>query len=243
MDDHPIVKVEKGDTVIISATPIPGNEDLVMRTINYLFKRGGDVIYDAIAPVHVSGHANREELKLMLNLARPTYVIPVHGEYRHVAKYFDLAQEVGIPRENVFAMEVGDVLEVGPFGARKVEKVSAGDVLVDGIGVGDVGDIVLRDRRHLAHDGIFVVVVSIDRNTGDIVAGPDIISRGFIYMAEAEDLIEEARQLVVDTIGSLAVDAATEWTTAQSDVRAAVAKLLHSRTHRRPMVIPVIMEI
>jgi len=243
MDDHPIVRVEHGDMVIISATPIPGNEDLVMRTINHLFKRGAKVIYDPIAPVHVSGHGNREELKLMLNFIRPRYVVPVHGEYRHVAKYVELAEEVGIPTENVFALEVGDVLEVGPFGAQKVAKVPAGDVFVDGIGVGDVGDVVLRDRRHLAQDGIFIVVVGIDRNSGEIVAGPDIISRGFIYLEEAEDLMQEARQTVVETIEHLAVDAATEWATVQSDVRSAVAKLLYNRTRRRPMIVPVIMEV
>jgi ribonuclease J len=243
MDDHPIIKVEPGDTVIISATPIPGNEDLVMRTINHLFKRGADVIYHPMAPVHVSGHANREELKLMLNLIRPTYTVPVHGEHRHVAKYVELAEEMGISRERVFRMEVGDVLELDAEGARLVERVPAGDVLVDGIGVGDVGDVVLRDRRHLAYDGVFVIVVSIDRTTGEILAGPDIITRGFIFVEEAEDLIEETKQAVLSTIEGLTVDAATEWTTAQADVRAAVAKLLYARTHRRPMVIPVIMEV
>ncbi|HUV03816.1 MAG TPA: ribonuclease J [Armatimonadota bacterium] len=243
MDDHKKVKVEKGDTVIISATPIPGNEDLVARTINHLFKRGANVIYDPIAPVHVSGHGNREELKLMLNLTRPTYTVPVHGEYRHVAKYTELAEEMGIPRENVFVMEVGDVLEIGASGARLGDKVPAGDVLVDGIGVGDVGDIVLRDRRHLASDGIFMVVIGIDRTTGSVVAGPDIISRGFVYMDEAEELVEEAKKLALETIEGLTMDAATEWSTVKSDVRSALGKLLYSRTRRRPMVVPVIMEI
>ncbi|MDI6828741.1 MAG: ribonuclease J, partial [Armatimonadota bacterium] len=199
MDDHPIVKVQNGDTVIISATPIPGNEDLILRTINHLFKRGADVIYDTIAPVHVSGHGNREELKLMLNLTRPKYVVPIHGEYRHIVKYIELATEIGIPRENVFAMEVGDVLEINSVGAQIVEKVPAGDVLVDGIGVGDVGDVVLRDRRHLAQDGVFIIVLGIDKATGEIVAGPDIISRGFIYVEEAEDLIEDAKRVVKET--------------------------------------------
>ncbi|MCL6520504.1 MAG: ribonuclease J [Armatimonadetes bacterium] len=243
MDDHPIVKIQQGDTVIISATPIPGNEDLILRTINHLFKRGADVIYDAIAPVHVSGHGNREELKLMLNLTKPKYVVPVHGEHRHIAKYIELAVEMGIQRENVFAMEVGDVLEISQSNAQIVGKVPAGDVLVDGIGVGDVGDVVLRDRRHLAQDGVFIVVLGIDKATGDIVAGPDIISRGFIYLEEAEDLIEEVKEVVTQTIEGLAVDAATEWTTAKSDVRSAVAKLISSRTRRHPMILPVIMEI
>ena len=243
MDDHKKVKVEKGDTVIISATPIPGNEDLVARTINHLFKRGANVIYDPIAPVHVSGHGNREELKLMLSLTRPTYTVPVHGEHRHVAKYIELAEEMGIPRENVFAMEVGDVLEIGPSGVRLAGKVPAGDILVDGIGVGDVGDVVLRDRQHLAGDGIFIIVVGVDRTTGSVVAGPDVISRGFVYMEEAEELVEEAKKVALETIEGLTMDAATEWSTVKSDLRSALAKLLYSRTRRRPMVVPVIMEI
>ncbi len=243
MDEFPKVKVEPGDTVVISATPIPGNEDLVMRTVNHLFKRGAEVIYDPIAKVHVSGHANRDELKLMLNLTRPKYVVPVHGEYRHVAKYIELAEEMLIPRDHVFSMEVGDVLEIGPDGAAIAEKVSSGDVLVDGIGVGDVGDVVLRDRRHLAQDGIFVVVMSVDKATGELVAGPDLVSRGFVYMEEADELIEDAKQVVLDTLAETVVDAATEWSAVKDNVKKAVAKLLYSRTHRRPIVIPVMMEI
>jgi ribonuclease J len=241
--DHKKVRVDPGDTVIISATPIPGNEDLVARTINHLCKRGAKVIDDAIAPVHVSGHANREELKLMLNLTRPKYAIPVHGEYRHVARYVELAKEMGLSEECVFPMEVGDILELDSKGARKNGKVTSGDVLVDGIGVGDVGDIVLRDRRHLAYDGVFIFVMNIDKETGNVLAGPDIISRGFIFMEEAEDLIEEAKQVILSTVNDLTVDAVTEWSTAKSDLRSVVAKLLYNRTHRRPMVIPIITEI
>lgn len=243
MDDHNRVKAEPGDTVIISATPIPGNEDLVARTINHLFKRGADVVYDAIAPVHVSGHANREELKSMLNLTRPKYVIPFHGEHRHVAKYIELAAQMGVPRTNAFAMEVGDVLEIDCEGARMAEQIPAGRVLVDGIGVGDVGDVVLRDRRHLANDGMVVVVLGIDMAGGGIVAGPDIISRGFIYVDEAEDLMEEAKTVVTETIAGLTIDSAAEWATIKNSIRSAVGKLLYARTRRRPMVVPVIMEI
>ncbi len=243
IDEHKKIKIEKGDTVIISATPIPGNEDLVARTINHLFKRGADVIYDAIAPVHVSGHANQEDIKLMLNLTRPEYVIPVHGEYRHIAKFIELAEEMGIPREDTFAMEVGDVLEVDCSGARVSGKITAGDVLVDGIGVGDVGDIVLRDRRHLAHDGMFVIVIGIDRADGSVVAGPDITSRGFIFEEEAGELLEDAKALVLEELEGLEPDEATEWANVKADIRKAVAKLLYSRTHRRPMVLPVIMEV
>ena len=241
--EHEKVQVEKGDTVIISATPIPGNEDLVHRTVNHLFKRGADVIYDPSQPVHVSGHANRDELQLMLSMIQPKYVIPVHGEARHVVKYVRLAEEMGIPPENAFAMEVGDVLEVDSEGARMVEKVPAGDVLVDGIGVGDVGDVVLRDRRHLASDGIFTIVIGIDRTSGSILAGPDIVSRGFIYMEEAEELIEEAKAAVIEAVEKLNIDSPAELTTVKADMRSAVAKLLYAKTHRRPMVIPVIMEV
>lgn len=242
-NDHKKVKVDPGDTVIISATPIPGNEDLVARTINHLFARGAKVIYDGIAPVHVSGHANRDELRLMLNLTQPKYLIPVHGEPRHIARYTELAIEMGLPEENVFGLTVGDVLEIDERSAQINGKVSSGDVLVDGIGVGDVGDIVLRDRRHLAYDGVFIIVMSVNTETGELVAGPDIISRGFIYMEEAEELIEEAKQVVLSTLDSLTIDAETEWNNAKSDVRSAVAKLLYSRTHRRPMVLPIMMEI
>lgn len=243
-DDHKQVKVNPGDTVIISATPIPGNEDLVSRTINRLFRRGADVIYDPIERVHVSGHANREELKLMLSLTQPEYVIPVHGEHRHVAKFVDLAVSMGIDYDDVFALEVGDIVEIDDESAEILdERIPSGDILVDGIGVGDVGDIVLRDRRHLAGDGVFIVVLSIDTQSGELVAGPDVISRGFIFMEEAEELIEEARQVVLNTIEAHSSDAATEWSTIKADVRSAVAKLLYNRTHRRPMVLPIIMEI
>ncbi|MHB0913414.1 MAG: ribonuclease J [Armatimonadota bacterium] len=242
-DDHSKVKLEKGDTVVISATPIPGNEDLVARTINHLFKRGAEVIYDGADVVHVSGHANREELRLMLNLTQPKYAIPFHGEPRHVARYVELAKEVGLPEERVFSMEVGDVLEIDKDGARILPKVPSGDVLVDGIGVGDVGDVVLRDRRHLAHDGVFIVTVSIDRPSGEVVAGPEVISRGFIYEEEAEELLEETRELVLTTLQGLSADAASETSTIKADIRSAVQKFLYTRTHRRPMVIPIITEI
>jgi len=243
VDEHKKVKVVAGDTVIISATPIPGNEDLVSRTINRLFKRGANVIYDAVAPVHVSGHANREELKMMLSFIRPKYVIPVHGEQRHIARFTELAVEMGIPQERVFSMCVGDALEMDSDSAQLGEKVTAGDVLVDGIGVGDVGDVVLRDRRHLANDGIVMAVIGIDRSTGAMVAGPDIVSRGFIYVDENEELIEEAKQVVQETIDSLSAEENIEWSAAKTDIRSKLGKFLYTKTRRRPMVVPVIMEI
>ena len=222
---------------------IGGIEDAVAVGIHRLLLLGADVIYESMYDVHVSGHACQEEEKLILTLTKPQYFLPVHGEYRHVVKYAELAEEVLIPRENIFVMEVGDVLEIGPEGASITGKVASGDVLVDGIGVGDVGDVVLRDRRHLAQDGIFVIVLSIDKATGEIVAGPDVVSRGFVFMEEAEELIEEAKETVLNTVSEIEVDASTEWSAVKDDIRKAVAKLLYARTHRRPIVIPVLMEI
>lgn len=243
MDEHKKVKIDKGDTVIISATAIPGNEDLVSRTINRLFKRGAEVIYDPIERVHVSGHGNREDLKLMQNLIMPRYIVPYHGEPRHVAKYIEMANEMGYSSDRIFSLELGDVLEVTPCSAGIIGSVQAGSVLVDGIGIGDVGNIVLRDRRHLAADGIFIIVITVDRATGQIAAGPDIVSRGFIYMDEAEDFVEEVRQLVLSVMESIDPEEIAEWAGVKADIKSAVARFLYSRTHRRPIVIPVIMEI
>jgi len=243
VDDHKKVKVDPGDTVIISATPIPGNEDLVARTINRLFKRGAKVIYDAIAPVHVSGHANREELKLMINLTHPKYLAPVHGEYLHIARYKDLSREMGISPECVFGLEVGDVLQIDSMSARIKGKVPCGDVLVDGIGVGDVGDIVLRDRRHLACDGVVIIVLSIDGETGEMLSDADVISRGFIYAESSEELIADAKQVVTNAVANISADGDVDWSKSKDDVRSAVSKFLHSKTGRRPMVIPVVVEV
>ncbi|MCC6445980.1 MAG: ribonuclease J [Armatimonadetes bacterium] len=243
-DEHKQVKIIPGDTVIISATPIPGNEDLVMRTINHLFRRGANVIYDKIAPVHVSGHGNQEDLKLLVNLVRPQYIIPTHGEHRHVAQYIRMVEEMGIAPERIFKLDIGDVLEMDPeYGPMIVDKVTAGNILVDGIGVGDVSDVVLRDRLHLAQDGVFIVTVSIDKETGELLAGPEIISRGFIYMDASEELIEEARLKIQEELETLSTEEAIEWTAVKQDVRRVVGKFLYERTHRRPMVMPVIMEV
>ncbi|MDO8682017.1 MAG: ribonuclease J [Armatimonadota bacterium] len=244
MDGHKKVKITEGDTVIISATPIPGNEALVMRTINHLFRLGADVVYDAISPVHVSGHGNQEDLKLMLNLVRPKFVIPVHGEPRHMVKYRELAVSMGYAPESVIKLSIGDILETDGEKANISGKIADfGSIMVDGIGVGDVSDVVLRDRRHLSQDGIILVVMSIDSNTGEVAAGPDIISRGFVQLEQAEDLLEEAKSVVLDEVSSLSKEDATEWATVKSDVRSALAKFLYERTRRRPMVVPVIMEV
>ena len=232
-----------GDTVIMSASPIPGNEDLIFRTVNQLFRRGAEVIYEPAEGVHVSGHGNQEEIKFMLNLLRPKYLVPIHGEARHQARMVDLAASLGMDPSQVFALEVGDVLEVGPRSARVAGKVNAGSVLVDGLGVGDVGPVVLRDRRHLAEDGIVIVVVVIDQQSGQLMAGPDVITRGFVYAREAEDFLEEARATVRQTVTGLDAEEKAEWATVKSHVRAALNRFIYERIKRRPMVIPIIMEV
>ncbi|MFA5880907.1 MAG: ribonuclease J [Eubacteriales bacterium] len=243
MSDHRQVDILPGDTVIISATPIPGNEKLVARTIDHLFKQGADVIYESFSGTHVSGHPSQEELKMMLNLVKPKYFVPIHGEYRHLIKHANLAVEVGVPRENVFVAENGNVLEFRKNTARLNGRVTAGRVLVDGLGVGDVGNIVLRDRKQLSQDGILIVVVTINRESGTVVAGPDIVSRGFVYVRESEELIDEAKDKVKLALRKCKEKGITEWASIKSNVRDAVSKYLYEKTRRRPMILPIIMEI
>ncbi len=243
MSEHKKVNIIPGDTIIISASPIPGNEKLVARIINFLFKQGAQVIYEAFSGVHVSGHASQEELKLMLNMTRPRYFIPVHGEYRHLVKHAQLAEAVGVSKENIFLTEYGDVIEINHKGAQLAGKVTAGKVLVDGLGIGDVGNIVLRDRKLLSQDGILIVVVTIDRQTGHVVAGPDIVSRGFVYMRESEELMEEARTKVRDALEKCQSERISEWSNIKTNVRDVLSRYLYERTKRRPMVLPIIMEV
>lgn len=239
--EHKKVTIVPGDTVIISASAIPGNEKLVARTINHLFKQGARVIYESVSGVHVSGHASQEEQKLMLNLIKPKFFIPVHGEYRHLVQHARLAVDVGIDSENVVIAENGDTIEVSRNKIRVTGKVASGKVFVDGLGVGDVGNIVLRDRKQLSQDGILIVVVTIEKGTGKVVAGPDIISRGFVYVRESEALIEEARQKVKN-----ALERCTEysdWATTKNQIREILGKHLYERMKRRPMILPIIMEV
>lgn len=243
MDEHRKVEIVKGDTVLISASPIPGNEKLIGRTIDHLFKQGANVIYEAISGVHVSGHASQEELKLMLNLVRPKFFIPVHGEYRHLVHHAQLAKEVGVPSQNILIAENGMVLEFTKNSARMSGKVVAGKVLVDGLGVGDVGNIVLRDRKQLSEDGILIVVVTIDKKTAQVLAGPDIISRGFVYVRESEELMDQARERVKRALKKCQDEKQTEWSVIKSEVRDALSQFLFSRTRRRPMILPIIMEV
>ncbi|GAQ26203.1 MULTISPECIES: ribonuclease J [Tepidanaerobacter] len=243
MSEHKKVEIIPGDTVLISASAIPGNEKLISRTIDRLFKSGANVIYEPISGVHVSGHASQEELKLMINLVKPKFFIPVHGEYRHLVHHSRLAEEVGIPQENIFITENGRILEFTKDSCRFAGRVTAGKVLVDGLGVGDVGNIVLRDRRQLSQDGILIVVVAIDKETGEVVSGPDIISRGFVYVRESETLMEQAREKVKQSLKKCHEENISEWSTIKSQVREDLGKLLFEQTRRRPMILPIIMEV
>lgn len=240
---HNRLTIVPGDTVIMSSTPVPGNEKLVNRVIDGLSRAGADVISQAEADVHVSGHASQEELKLMMNLVRPRYTVPFHGEYRHVAAYRHLAEQVGIPPENILAPENGDVLEFSENGARITGRVSAGSVLVDGLGIGDVGSVVLRDRQQLARDGMVVAVVTIDRVTKSIKAGPDIITRGFVYVRESEDLLCEAEEQVRQALVKCLQNEGADWAELKAAARDVLSGLLYERTKRRPMILPIIMEV
>ena len=211
VNEHKKVEIEPGDLVIISASPIPGNEKSIFKVINELFKKGADVIYESLADVHVSGHACQEELKLMHSLVRPRFFMPVHGEYRHLKQHANLAAKMGMPSENIFMMENGQVLELGPDSARINGSVTSGRILVDGLGVGDVGSIVLRDRKLLSQDGLIVVVITTEKESGQIIAGPDIISRGFVYVRESEDLMENAREIIKQTLAKLDGKRANDW--------------------------------
>ncbi len=243
MSDHRKVDIIPGDTVIISATPIPGNEKLVSRTIDHLYKLGADVVYEKSNGVHVSGHASQEEIKLMHNLVRPKYFIPVHGEYRHLIKHAGLARDLGMPKENIVIAENGNVIELTRNSLAITGKITSGKVLVDGLGVGDVGNIVLRDRRQLSQDGIMIVVVTMDRENCQVVSGPDIVSRGFVYVREAEDLMEEARDKVQSALDKCENEGVSEWTAIKSTVRESLGRFLYEKTGRRPMILPIIMEI
>lgn len=243
MSDHKKVDIVPGDTVIISATPIPGNEKLVARTIDHLYKLGADVIYEKSNGVHVSGHASQEEIKMMHNLVRPKFFIPVHGEYRHLIKHAQLATTLGMPRENIVVGENGSIIELTRNSIGINGRVPSGKVLVDGLGVGDVGNIVLRDRRQLSQDGIMIVVVTIDKNTCTVVSGPDIVSRGFVYVREAEGLMETAKDKVQQALDKCEQSNVSEWSVIKSAVRDSLGRFLYEKTRRRPMILPIIMEI
>jgi ribonuclease J len=240
---HKYLGIVPGDTVLISANPIPGNEKMVGRVVDQLFRQGADVIYEPLSGVHVSGHASQEELKMMLNLVRPRFFIPVHGEYRMLVKHARLAEQVGIPRSNIFICENGHVIEFTRDRGVLAGKVPAGRILVDGLGVGDVGNIVLRDRKQLAKDGILVIVLTLDRESGMVAAGPDIVSRGFVYVREAEALLEEAKEKVNEILKECLERKVSDWATIKASLREYLSRFLYERTRRRPMILPIIMEV
>jgi ribonuclease J len=242
MNEHRQIHIGQGDTVIFSANPIPGNEKLVSRVVDMLFKLGANVIDGSEERVHVSGHAAREELKMMINLVRPKYFMPVHGEYRMLKAHAQLAKEVGIPAQNIIVAENGCVVQAASNKISITGRVPAGRVLIDGLGVGDVGNIVLRDRKQLAEDGIFIVVATIDRKSRRIVAGPDIVSRGFVYVRESDALMGEARKRAVKALEQCLKDGNTDWNTIKSSLRDACGKYIYEKTRRRPMMLPIIME-
>ncbi|MFY0542728.1 ribonuclease J [Brevibacillus sp. H7] len=243
---HRKIDILPGDTVIIAATPIPGNEKYVARTIDQLYRIGAEVIYGGHGPngtVHVSGHGSQEELRLMLNLMKPKYFIPIHGEYRMLRMHGILAEQVGIPPENIFLLDNGDTVEISGGKARFGPKVHAGNVLIDGLGVGDVGNIVLRDRKLLSQDGILVVVVTLSKQNGTILSGPDIISRGFVYVRESEELLDEANRIVTQTLIKCMEENVNEWSSLKNNVKDALGRFLYEQTRRRPMILPIIMEV
>lgn len=241
--EHKKVEIEPGDLVIISASPIPGNEKPIIKVINDLFKKGADVIYEKLADVHVSGHACQEELKIIHNLVSPKFFMPVHGEYRHLKQHANLVRKLGMPNDNIFMMENGSVLELGPDSAKINGSVSSGRVLVDGLGVGDVGSIVLRDRKLLSQDGLIVVVITTEKESGQIIAGPDIISRGFVYVRESEDLIENAREVIKKALAKCEDKSKNDWPAKKGLIKNELRTYLFEKTKRKPMILPIIMEI
>lgn len=240
--EHRQVEIMEGDLVVISASPIPGNEKSVSGVINELFKKGAEVIYEALAETHVSGHACQEELKLMHRLVKPKYFMPVHGEYRHLKQHSKLAQSLGLAKENTLVMENGQVLEINGSGANIKGSVPAGKILVDGLGVGDVGAIVLRDRKHLSEDGLLVVVVTVQKETGNIITGPDIISRGFVYVRESDKFLKEVKKVITNTLPSCDTKS-RNWATLKNILRDTLKTYLYQKTKRSPMILPIIKEI
>jgi ribonuclease J len=240
--EHKWIKLQPGDTVVLSSSVIPGNETAIHRTLDGLYRTGADVIHVPISPVHVSGHAAAEELKFMLNLVRPRWFIPVHGELRHLAHHARLAREVGIPADRIVVVEDGDTVELGET-PRRGERVQSGRIYVDGLGIGDVGEVVLRDRRKLAGDGIVVVVVTIDAHSGEVLAGPDVINRGFVFEEAADHILEEARHRTIVSLKELAAEQVTDPSMFRDHIRTALRRYFSETTQRKPVIVPVIMEV
>ena len=237
---HRKITIGPGDTVIFSSSPIPGNEKAVTRVINELLRKGADVVFQ---DTHLSGHACQEEIKLIYSLVKPKYSIPVHGEYKHLKAQAKIAQSLGIDKDNIFILSSGDVLEMDAQEAKVTGKVQVGGILVDGLGVGDVGNVVLRDRQHLAEDGILIVVMSLDKYTGQLAAGPDIVSRGFVYVRESDELMEEAREVVDSAVSALIDRGISDWGKLKSTTKESLSDFVWKKTKRRPMILPIIMEV
>jgi ribonuclease J len=239
--DHQHVKIVPGDTVVLSASAVPGNESLVYRTVDNLFRLGARVLYNRIANVHVRGHAAQEELKVVMSLVRPKYFVPIHGEYRHMALHADLARSMGIPDKNIFVMTDGDVLELDGQQARTAGRIPADYVYVDGLGVGDIDHLVLRDRHHLATDGMVVIILAIEKATGRVIGEPEVVSRGFVDIEESEELMVQTRRAVVACLEG--ADHIAEWGVVNTKVKEAISQFLYDETRRRPMVLPVAVEV
>jgi ribonuclease J len=242
-DEHKQIKIKEGDMVILSAKMIPGNERSIGKIINHLFRRGAQVVYEKVSEVHVSGHASKEELKLMLNLIKPKYFMPVHGEYRHLIYHSMLAKKCEIPKEHIFIMKNGEVLEISEAEAKKNGSVNSGRIFIDGKGVGDVEEMVLRDRLRLAHDGIVLILLGIEKLSGTIVSGPDIISRGFVFEDVSQDVINKVKELLADTIQGLDKDMVSDSSLLKAKLRSTLKKYLRDTMDRRPMIMPIIMEV
>jgi len=240
--DHRHVHIQRGDTIVLSATPVPGNESLVNRTVDSIFKQGARVLYDKLEKVHVHGHASQEELKLLLNLVKPKYFVPIHGEYRHLSLHARLAESVGIPEDNIFVLEDGDVLELSSQAAKVTGKVGAGHVYVDGLSVGDVGGVVLRTRKMLSRDGIVVVIIAVNRQSGKLVGRPDIVNRGFVDTREFSDMMNESRELLARTLDHGGARVA-EWSFINTKVKDTLEKFYYERTKRRPMILPFMVKV
>ncbi len=243
LDDHKHLKILKGDTVILSSKLIPGHEKAITTMMNHLYKRGATVIYEKVSEVHVSGHASQEELKIMLNMVRPKYFLPVHGEFRHLVMHADLAKKTGIPEQNIIVAEDGDVVEFSAEGWSVKQKIETGRIFVDGKGVGDVSEVVLKDRRHLSQDGMVLAVMAINSSTGEPIYGPDIITRGLVLEAESPGLIEGAKAVVLETLANLNKEARTEEPEVKEEIRRALRKFFNKRLERRPVILPVIIEM
>lgn len=241
--EHKKIQLLKEDVIILSSHPIPGNENAVNTVINRLLEKGVRVIYESLSEIHVSGHAHQEEHKLLLSLLKPKYFIPIHGEIKHLLKHSEVAQKMGINKNNVFLLENGSCLEIGQDGANLGQSVAAGQTLVDGLGVGDVGNIVIRDRKHLSEDGLIIVVLGMNKKEGKLVSGPDIISRGFVYVRESSDLMEEVKNVVNKSLQSCETQNVKDWSSIKSAVREDLRGFLFRKTRRNPMILPIIMEI